>query len=216
MKAFIIHLSHIESSLATATAMIEPLRSSGFNVELFEGTYKDDVQEIFNNEGRTEHPIDEYGTLPNPNGKTTSLGVKACFYSHYRLWKKCVELNRPIFIFEDDVIFTRSYIPVKWEDVLLVCMGFEWDVGKKYIDYLTSPIGPPQAIDLLDPCAPGAVGYGIKPHAAKRLIELYHSTYVPADHALSNKNLKIQFHNYLMGRALVAADGKISLTKSKI
>jgi hypothetical protein len=29
-------------------------------------------------------------------------GVLGCFYSHYRLWQKCIDLNEPIFIFEDD------------------------------------------------------------------------------------------------------------------
>jgi len=39
--------------------------------------------------------------------KLSRPGVIGCFYSHYNLWKRCVELNEPIMIFEDDVKFYR-------------------------------------------------------------------------------------------------------------
>ena len=35
--------------------------------------------------------------------KLSRPGVIGCFYSHYNLWKKCIELEQPIMIFEDDV-----------------------------------------------------------------------------------------------------------------
>jgi GR25 family glycosyltransferase involved in LPS biosynthesis len=36
-------------------------------------------------------------------GTTTTDGEIGCFLSHYALWEKCVKLNEPIVIFEDDV-----------------------------------------------------------------------------------------------------------------
>lgn len=37
--------------------------------------------------------------------KSLSKGQLGCYASHYLLWKKCVELNKPIIILEDDIVF---------------------------------------------------------------------------------------------------------------
>jgi len=37
-------------------------------------------------------------------GKLSRPGVVGCFYSHYALWNKCIELGEPIMIFEDEKI----------------------------------------------------------------------------------------------------------------
>ncbi|OOF54614.1 lipooligosaccharide biosynthesis protein lic2B [Rodentibacter genomosp. 2] len=43
--------------------------------------------------------------LPNLAQAKLSEGEKACFMSHYMLWKKCIDENLPyIYIFEDDVL----------------------------------------------------------------------------------------------------------------
>lgn len=34
---------------------------------------------------------------------------KACFASHLSLWKKCLELDEPIFILEDDITFNEHF-----------------------------------------------------------------------------------------------------------
>jgi hypothetical protein len=55
--------------------------------------------------------------------KAGKPGVMGCFYSHYRLWGKCVELNETIGIFEDDVKVLRPLVPIDFEEVLVVAMG---------------------------------------------------------------------------------------------
>ena len=42
-------------------------------------------------------------------GKEMSDGERACFASHYSLWQKCVELNEPIVVLEDDVLFLKNF-----------------------------------------------------------------------------------------------------------
>ena len=37
-------------------------------------------------------------------GKTLNKGQLACYASHYLLWQKCVELDRPIIVLEDDAL----------------------------------------------------------------------------------------------------------------
>ncbi|EAK0442174.1 glycosyltransferase family 25 protein [Campylobacter lari] len=56
-------------------------------------------------------------------GRELSDSEKSCFASHYSLWEKCQELNNPIIILEDDVIFNDQ---LKWEEVLIVEDGFDW------------------------------------------------------------------------------------------
>jgi GR25 family glycosyltransferase involved in LPS biosynthesis len=38
----------------------------------------------------------------------TSEGAIGCYLSHYSLWKKCVEMQRPILIMEDDIAFVQG------------------------------------------------------------------------------------------------------------
>lgn len=114
MRSFIICLSKIESSLTTALNLKHQLEEFKMPVELFEGTYGNDAVEMMVKENRTWHPFGIKGpdAVPDPDAvpsqKGNTPGVKGCFYSHYRLWQKCVELNEPIIIWEDDIVLTRQ------------------------------------------------------------------------------------------------------------
>lgn len=241
-RAYVIHVPGVESSVNTATKVLNQLKEFRFRAELFEGTTGKQALELWQQENRC---MAEYGIKPEtltvqqyrerfPNEpipsnaveisirkkfaddvryeKAQRVGVKGCFYSHYRLWQRCVELNEPIFIFEDDVIFERGYIPVDWQDVLMVCAGKKAYRHEFYAPFFYSPNGTPQAVDIPGLSIPGAVGYGIKPHAAKKLVECYRREMLPADTAINRYVVRLQTHNYLMGRAAIDIDGKISLT----
>ena len=219
MKSYIIHLSKIPASLTTALNVKEQLDSYGMESELFEGSYGNEVSELFKQQGRTCHPW----TFKGPN-RLLSLdekiglsapGVMGCFYSHYRLWQKCVELNEPIMVFEDDVIFTRPYIPVEWDDVLITVFGNAIK-SAKYYHYLETPTGEPRAEQYHQSSMPGTPGYAIKPCAAQKLLDFYKNTFLPSDNAMMNGYIiKIQVHSHIMGRALLKSDGKRSLVRGK-
>jgi len=214
MKAFIITLSKIPTSVETAVAMIEPLRSFGFDVELFEGTYGHEAEKIFDQETRLLADKDHKGQPPPKTIKSTGPGAKGCFYSHYRLWQKCVELDQPIFIFEDDVVFTYDrYHPVEFDELLIVAVGnWSWIVTK-LPDYSHKL---PNAVKFNGLCLPGTVGYAIKPKAAKKLLKEYEKTYLPADVAIKSSLINIEIHTHVIGRALTKEEGKISLVKTKL
>jgi GR25 family glycosyltransferase involved in LPS biosynthesis len=215
MKNFIICLSKIPSSLETATNLKIQLENFGANVELFEGTYGNNAVEIMNSEGRTVHPFGIKGEIDINSswvGKISSPGIKGCFYSHFRLWQKCVELNEPIIIWEDDIILTREFIDVDWVDVLVVALGHP-KKSPKYNHLLESPDGEPTPLRYRNNSMPGCCGYAIKPHAAKRLVKIYSNTFLPADNAINSTVVKIQIHSHIMGTAIV--EGKESLTSSK-
>lgn len=220
MKNFIICLSKIESSLKTATDLKNQLKSYGADVELFEGTYGHDAKRMMQEEGRTLHPWGikgppKDGIIPEPDPNFHwGPGIQGCFYSHYRLWQKCIELNEPITIWEDDIVLSRPYLEVEWQDILVLALGHPGKTDK-YRHYLDNPEGEPIAADYYQSSMPGNCGYAIKPHAAKKLVETYSKTYLPADNAINRHHVIIQIHNYVMGIAITKQDGKKSLTNTK-
>lgn len=218
MKNFIITLSKIQSSLETATNLKNQLELYGSDVEMFEGTYGNDAVEMMRKENRLLHPWGIKGPTENSNpiepiGKVASPGVRGCFYSHYRLWKKCVELNEPIAIWEDDIKLSRPYIPIEWNDILILALGHPTK-SQRYMHYLESPEGEARAEFYKQSSMPGCCGYAIKPSAAKKLLKTYNKTYLPADNAINQHVVEIQIHNHIMGIALIKKDGKKSLTRT--
>jgi GR25 family glycosyltransferase involved in LPS biosynthesis len=223
MKSFIICLSQIESSMSTAVRLQQQLKDYNIPVELFEGTYGNQGVELLQQEQRTIHPFGIKGPNPAPitdeeqdkqRRKILVPGVIGCFYSHYRLWQRCVELDEPIMIFEDDIVLSRPYIPVEFQDVLVVALGHPTK-SERYMPYLTDPQGEPRASAYPSASMPGCCGYAIRPHAAKKLVTTYAKTFLPADNAINQYHVTIEIHNYIMGIALIKKDGKKSLTRTK-
>lgn len=142
-------------------------------------------------------------------------GVKGCFMSHYLLWQKCVDLDEPIMIFEDDVIFYRGWQSVDWEGVLILSLGKTSFLKEPYKSYLEDPQGNPQPMPWPLFSMPGASGYAIKPSAALGLYKFYKKYYYPADNAINHSVCRIQIHNYIMGRNSLPDEGNVSMTRYK-
>lgn len=212
MKTFIIHLSKIASSLESAEKLKKDLMKINIDAELFEGTYGSDAENIFQEEGRVLHHRSFKGVAPDEHyiSKTNKPGVKGCFYSHYRLWKICVELNETICVFEDDVKIERELIPVDFKDVLIITLGAR--KSYRYESFLHSPVGIPAAQEYFNASMPGTCGYLIKPEAAKKLLLEYEKTFLPSDNAMNTMVVNLEIHNYLVGSANLE---KRSLTRSK-
>jgi glycosyl transferase family 25 len=148
-------------------------------------------------------------------GKMSRPGVIGCFYSHYRLWEKCVGLHEPIMIFEDDVKFYRKFEPVVWDGVLILSLGKSSFLNDPWQAYLENPKGIPQAVEWKNFSMPGASGYAINPDAARALIKYYKPYWYPADNAINKFVCRIQAATYMMGRNTLPEEGNISMTKSK-
>ena len=173
--------------------------------ELFDSFIKNHWWKIFE-----RHPID-----PADHGKMSRPGVIGCFYSHYELWKKCVDLDEPIMIFEDDVKFYRAYQPVEFEEILILSLGKSSFLSEPQKTYLENPTEIPQAILWKNFSMPGASGYAIKPQIARRLVKHWKPYWYPADNAINQSLCTIQIHNHLMGRNTLPDEGNISMTKFK-
>jgi GR25 family glycosyltransferase involved in LPS biosynthesis len=149
-------------------------------------------------------------------GKMSMPGVIGCFYSHLLLWLKCVELNEPIMIFEDDVKFYRDWTPIDWKDVLILSLGKTAFLNPPYDLYLNAPSKHPQPQPWPNVSMPGTSGYAIKPEAASALIKFYRGYFYPSDNAINQNIVTIEIHNYLMGRHLLEDEGNISMTRTKL
>jgi glycosyl transferase family 25 len=210
-KSFIIHLSKIESSLDSALKLQLNLKSIGIDAELFEGTYGNEAEKLIKDENRTVHntsfkgyDIDERGIA-----KAMRPGVIGCFYSHYRLWKKCFELNETICVFEDDVEVHRPLAPVEFTDILIITLGAR--KSERYKTYLEDPTGDPRAEYYHNSSMPGTTGYLISPGGAKKLLDTYKTTFLASDNAINTQIVDIKIHSHLVG---IANIDKKSLTKA--
>lgn len=159
--------------------------------------------------------IIERHLIGSDSDKMSRPGVIGCFYSHYMLWEKCIELNEPIMIFEDDVLFYRGFKEIEWDDVLILSLGKSAFLNEPWKSYLENPQGYPQAVEWRNFSMPGASGYAIKPDAAKGLVKFYRPYWYPADNAINKFICKIQISTHLMGRNTLPEEGNISMTKSK-
>lgn len=159
--------------------------------------------------------IYERQVIDKNKDKQNSPGVIGCFYSHYGLWERCVAMNEPIMIFEDDVKFYRSFHPVEWQEVLILALGKTTYLNEPYKTYMEDPSGTPQALKWRNHSMPGCVGYAIKPYAAKKLVKFWRPYWTPADNAINSSICEIQISNYQMGRTTLAEEGNISSVRAK-
>lgn len=222
MKAYIIHLSKIPASLASAQRLQKELAAYNIDSELFEGTYGN----VALNEYKKSNRQCQHWGIKGPDNKfddayrneLTTPGVVGCFDSHYRLWELCVELNEPILIFEDDAHIIRPYIDVEWNEVLSVASSHTKKMGK-YINYLENPTeDPPRAMPYGQSSMPGNAGYAIKPAAAAKLVKHYKRCFLPADNAINQHVVQIQIHSHMIGQAVDRdrTEGKVSLVRTRL
>jgi GR25 family glycosyltransferase involved in LPS biosynthesis len=148
-------------------------------------------------------------------GKFSRPGVIGCFYSHYKLWKKCINIKEPIMIFEDDVKFYRGWTPVAWEGVLILSLGKSSFLSDPQKTYLENPTGAPRAVPWQNFSMPGASGYAITPDTAMGLVKFYDPYWYPADNAINKFLCPMYIHNYIMGRNTLPEEGNVSMTTSK-
>jgi len=217
MKCFIIHLSKIEASLNAALKLKKQLEIFNHEVIMFEGTPGNDAIKIFEQKN-----IKLFGDFTEQQKKekyflkSSMPGVKGCFYSHYRCWQKCIELNQAILIFEDDVVLKKNFIPVEFKEILVVASSHRKKM-LSYIKYLEEHNDFPEAKEYNKSSMPGTAGYAIQPNAARKLIEFYKNNYLPADNAMHKGIVEIQIHNHMMGKAEPRGGtlGKMSMIRTK-
>jgi GR25 family glycosyltransferase involved in LPS biosynthesis len=211
MNTYLIHLPNIETSLNSALETKKELEKINIFPIMFEGSYGPDIEVLFAEQKKSLRQVEGLNLEPI---KIHGPGAKGVFYSHYRLWKLCLELNEPIMIFEDDVKIYRQYTPIEFDEVLVLSLNYDWKMTFKYRKYLEENIDLKEPIKYRHPYMPGTSGYIIKPKAAQKLVDYYDNTntFIISDIAMSSDLINIEVHPQLIGRSKMI-DEKKSLVR---
>ena len=156
MSAFVITIMSNPKSRKVAERCIESGKKIDLPIEHFPGfTPEDNLRDILTTEGiATSGFHSEFSNYAN---------VVAAFLSHYHLWKKSVQLNKIIFIFEHDAVLTGDLPNMTFNKVI--------NMGKpSYGNYNAPSTFGVQPL-IHKPYFGGAHAYMVAPEGAKLLIE---------------------------------------------
>ena len=98
-------------------------------------------------------------------GKDLSFGEIACFSSHYRLWEKCVALDSPIVVLEDDIDFMQDFCQI----VEIIKSPFDYVRLIYTMDKKITHLQDNFYISFDKIC--GTMGYYLTPKAAQKFIK---------------------------------------------
>lgn len=187
MKAFIIYLKEVQSTVDAALNCKFSAIKYGLDAWFFEGFTPSRADEYIAKENLKPY-------LPGPklfNIKWKRGGVRGCMISHLNVWKKCVELNETIVVLEhDSEVVSESFLQ-PFKDVLHLD-------AHRFVDP-----DPDQNIKPVvekfehyrkgEQQLKGTYGYVIKPHAAQKLIEgAYTDGLTASDMFVKDKYVSIQ------------------------
>lgn len=172
--------------------------------------------------------IDIY--LPNLKNALLSEGEKACFMSHYMLWKKCIDENLPyIFIFEDDVLLgynAHSFLAEKeWIESRFNNRKFilRLETFLKPSQYKSTNIEQYCNREFLQLVGPqyGMAGYVISLDSIKQLIEVIQTLspehLYPIDDIVFDTHLNYcEIHSYQLNPAIAIQELQLLKSKSKL
>jgi glycosyl transferase family 25 len=157
MQSFVITIMDLPKSVNSAQRCVESAKKFGIHVDLFKAiTPKDSPLDILKDLNINHEDFNEV--------YSRKINGISCFLSHYMLWKKSIEINETILIFEHDAIVINKIPDKKCFDILLSLGKPSFGAYKE-----NSHSGVHKLFSK--PYLPGAHAYMIKPSAAKLLIE---------------------------------------------
>lgn len=116
--------------------------------------------------------------------KALSGGELGCFASHFLLWKKCIELNKPIVVLEDDLIIHKSLneaLNIAEEQIsTLQYLRLAATYPKPKTFKKIKTLGQFDLIDHIRGPS-GTLGYVISPSASAALIKLAEKWFIAVD-----------------------------------
>ena len=181
MKIFVINLERATKRRRSAESQLLRL---GLRYEIFQGI--DGEQDL------KDHPlkISKLGFLIE-NGYLPSIGEIACYASHLALWRKCVELDEPIVILEDDFLADD-----KLPDALEFISPYAEDLGFVRLEPISHKnqnrinLNGPAILDngifylhqIMKKIPARMTGYVIAPSVAQQYIDMSKTIKMPVDH----------------------------------
>ena len=169
-KGYIIYLKNYENSVEWALNALANGKALGWDLELYEGV-----------DGKTttaqKHNIKFFQGSKKSKRLMQRPGTLGCFISQHNLWQKCSQENRPICIFEHDVVFKKPF-----------------SIDKEFADVLKFEGFMPAKPMMVGQWWEGARAYCLKPAGAKKIIDFVKTQgAMPADWCINNGILDVQF-----------------------
>lgn len=124
--------------------------------------------------------------------------VMGCFLSHYRLWKHCIEINKPILILEHDAVMTSSGFLKSSSGIpqeLYRENPFLLSIGHPSYGRFNTPSKKGIVPLVSKRYLPGAHAYLLNPKAAIELIKKATIDAIPTDVFIGIKNFRF-LHEY--------------------
>ena len=161
-RKYVITLVDVPESLAGARRCISSAKRFGEDkgMDIFPGVRKEESAAFFLERGLT------FTSTPGHEENHDITAEMGCFASHYLLWEKCVELDKPIMILEDDVEFCAPVPPLRFKEVIHLG-GLTLPLNAKIMEVL-----PNKYREAYYPFnyLLGTHAYGTTPQAAQKLI----------------------------------------------
>ena len=178
-----IFVINLEASVERRRKMVAQLESLGWEFHIFRA-----VDGL-----RGSHPLFErYDDRLRKRftRRPVSGGSLGNFASHYQLWQKCVDMDTPVLIMEDDVIITPFFVEgvglAKWliESLEFVRLtGRHRESARKYRNECVGEFGEFSLVRYIARASTAASrGYLIHPSAARKFLAHAGVWYVPVDH----------------------------------
>lgn len=215
MKAFIIH-----TKTNTSLDLAQQCKSSfvpykNWEIDFFEGTSPMTLeyweQQLPLKIKEVSRAKNLFLQKDNSNiDKKRYLSKKSCLYSHYRLWKKCVELQETIVILEHDSICKSDWFDMDFDDVMVLNISSAIDhpvlkssawrkenpkpiiedgIGDLRINLIYTQDPKIQNAQMI----PGAAAYAISPQGAHKMTTCVETHgWEKNDFVLNTHNIRIQ------------------------
>ena len=99
ISAYVIRMKGEGPSEMLAEDCINSGKKHGIDIIPFDAVWGDEVDPLYKKE--------KLFPFPKSKEHRNTKGVRGCFLSHYRLWKKCANEDKPLLIFEHDAEIIR-------------------------------------------------------------------------------------------------------------
>jgi len=164
LKTFVINLAGSDERWETTSARLKELSVSFERFEAVDGRV-------------SQHPLFERhddNLRQKYRGRALSGGELGCFASHFLLWQRCVELDEPIVVMEDDLVISSSFNEaLRLAEDNIGTLNYLRFAGTYLKRRPYKKIGELGSFDLIDHIKgpAGTLCYVISPKAAKAFIQ---------------------------------------------
>ncbi len=207
MKTFIIYIDHPKSIDYASQCLKSFEHFSGWEPELFEGITVDTLPTYEEQYNIKMKELSRASDFFNNHPKKYKI-KKSCSLNHYRLFRKCVELNEPIAVVEHDSHCMKDWENAKFDDVLVLNAASA--IKQQVLKHIW-PINRHKIPDgIQDICfnglvykfsedwkgahiMPGTAAYAITPMGAQKMIDVYENIgWEQSDFIINTHNVRIQ------------------------